>query len=56
MATPDDRAGLTAQDRLIDLLVQHDEASRVQDWPRVATLRTQIDDAKTSLAEPPASK
>ena len=37
MATLDDRAALTdEQDRLIDFFVQRDEASRAEDWPRVA--------------------
>jgi hypothetical protein len=34
-----------AQDQLIDLLVQHDEASRAEDWGRVHTLKTEIADA-----------
>jgi hypothetical protein len=30
------------QDRLIDLFVQHDEASRAEDWDRVHALATEI--------------
>ena len=33
---------LEAQDRLIDLFVQHDEASRAEDWGRVHKLKTKI--------------
>ncbi|HYM72705.1 MAG TPA: hypothetical protein VET89_06960 [Stellaceae bacterium] len=35
-----------AQDRLIDLLVQYDEAIRAEDWQRVDTLNTQIEAAR----------
>jgi hypothetical protein len=36
---------IEAQDRLIDLFVQHDEASRTEDSRRVQTLKAAIDDA-----------
>ena len=36
---------IEAQDQLIDLLVQHDEASRAEDWVRVDTLKTEIANA-----------
>jgi hypothetical protein len=36
---------IEAQDQLIDLLVQHDEASRAEDWGRVHMLKTEIADA-----------
>ena len=32
------------QDLLIDLIVQHDEATRAEDWGRVRALETEIDD------------
>jgi hypothetical protein len=38
---------LKAQDRLFDLLVQHDEATQTNDWQRASALRTQVDAAKT---------
>jgi hypothetical protein len=38
---------LKAQDRLFDLLVQHDEATQTKDWQRASALRTQVDAAKT---------
>jgi hypothetical protein len=47
MAAPYKRTKLTeAQDRLINLLVQHDEASRAEDWRRLKTLNRQIDAAR----------
>jgi hypothetical protein len=36
---------IEAQDQLIDLLVQQDEASRADDWDRVSMLKTEIADA-----------
>jgi len=46
--TTDDRAALTAaQDRLLNLLVQQDEASELKDWARVNTLETEIEAART---------
>jgi len=36
---------IEALDRLIDLFVQHDEASRIEDWGRVDALKTEIADA-----------
>jgi hypothetical protein len=48
MFTPDDHVRLAAaQDQLVDLLVQQDEASRVKDWPLVGALEKQIDAART---------
>jgi hypothetical protein len=47
MRSPDDRARLTeAQELLLDLLVQQDEASQLKDWPRVSALEKQIDAAR----------
>lgn len=47
MVAPYDRTKLTeAQDRLINLLVQHDEASRAEDWRRLKALDRQIDTAR----------
>jgi hypothetical protein len=36
---------IEAQDQLIDLLVQHDEATRAEDWVRVDTLKAEIANA-----------
>ena len=36
---------IEAQDQLIELLVQEDEASRAEDWGRVHMLKTEIADA-----------
>jgi hypothetical protein len=49
MASPSDRAArlVEAQNQLSTLLVEHDEASRAGDWQRVATLRLEIDTART---------
>jgi hypothetical protein len=48
MTALDNRAELTAaQDRLLDLLVQQDEASTLKDWPRVTALEAEIDAART---------
>jgi hypothetical protein len=48
MADPSDRERLIqAQDRLFDLLVQHDEARHANDALRVTALKRQIDAAKT---------
>lgn len=47
MAAFGDRARLTAaQDRLLDLLVQQDEASTLKDWSRVSVLEKKIDAAR----------
>jgi len=40
-----------AQNRLIDLYVQHDEASRAEDWERLRALKTEIGDAAARLEE-----
>jgi hypothetical protein len=49
MAAPDDSARLgKAQDRLLELLVEQDEASRLKDWPRVSALEAQIKSARVS--------
>ncbi len=39
------------QDRLIDLLVQYDEASKDEDWQRMRSLLTDIDDARKQRDE-----
>jgi hypothetical protein len=45
--TSEEHALLTdIQDRLIDLLVQQDEARRAQDWRRVRALQDGISDAR----------
>ena len=50
MLTPEERALLVEQqDRLIDLFVQRQEASKVEDWTRVRELQTEIDDAQGQL-------
>jgi hypothetical protein len=47
MLTPEERALLTdTQDRLISLFVQHDEATRAEDWARARNLEAQIGDAQ----------
>ena len=47
MTETDDRSPLTeAQDRLLDLLVQQDEASGQKDWPRVNALEQEIHAAR----------
>lgn len=52
MLDPDERARLTdAQDRLIELLVQQDEAVRVADWPRARELQTRIGVARQQADE-----
>jgi hypothetical protein len=46
MFTPAQRELLIeALDRLVDLFVQHDEASRIEDWGRVLSLKAEIADA-----------
>jgi hypothetical protein len=46
MLTSEERAlFVEIQDLLLDLFVQHDEASRAEDWSRVRALETEIDDA-----------
>jgi hypothetical protein len=45
--TYEDRAELTAaQDRLLDLLVQQDEASKLKDWSLVSVLEKKIGSAR----------
>ena len=52
MLTPEERALLTeTQDRLIDLLVQHDEARKAEDWDRVRALEVKIDDMQEQRKE-----
>jgi len=47
MLTPEERALLTdQQDRLIELFVQHDEATRAEDWDRARDLETEIDETQ----------
>jgi hypothetical protein len=47
MTAPEDRTELTAaQDRLLDLLVQQDEAKTSKDWPLVSALEEKIDSAR----------
>ncbi len=48
MTAPDNRAELrAAQDRLLDLLVQQDEASKQKDWPRVTALEAELNEVRT---------
>jgi hypothetical protein len=50
MLTPDERALLVEQqDRLIDLLVQKQEASDAENWVRFRELQNDIDDAHGQL-------
>jgi len=50
MLTPEERALLIEQqDRLIELLVQKQEASEAENWDRFHTLQTEIDDAQGQL-------
>ena len=50
MLTPEERALLIEQqDRLIDLLVQKQEASQAENWDRFRELQTEIDDAQGQL-------
>ena len=50
MLTPEERALLIEQqDRLIELLVQKQEASDVEIWDRFRELQTEIDDAQGQL-------
>jgi hypothetical protein len=52
MFTPEQREFLIeALDRLIDLFVQHDEATRIGDWGRVDALEIEIADATASRDE-----
>jgi hypothetical protein len=49
---PGDSTRLTeAKDRLIDLLVQHDEANRAKDWQLVSVLEPQIGAARAHRDE-----
>ncbi|HEX9238091.1 MAG TPA: hypothetical protein VF866_04945 [Xanthobacteraceae bacterium] len=50
MLTPEERALLIEQqDRLIELLVQKQEASDAENWDRFRELQTEIDDAQGQL-------
>jgi hypothetical protein len=50
MITPEERTLLIEQqDRLIELLVQRQEASAAEDWDRFRELQTEIDDAQGQL-------
>ncbi len=50
MLTPEERALLIEQqDRLIELLVQKQEASEAENWDRFRELQTEIDDAQGQL-------
>ena len=50
MLTPEERALLIEQqDRLIELLVQKQEASDVENWDRFRELQSEIDDAQGQL-------
>jgi hypothetical protein len=52
MLTPEERALLTeTQDRLIDLLVQQDEAKTAEDWDRVRDLKAEIEDVQDELKQ-----
>lgn len=52
MLPPEERALLTeTQDRLIDLLVQQDEAKTADDWDRVRELKAEINDVKDELEQ-----
>src|SRR3954453_17782383 len=51
MLSPAERALLTEkQDRLIELLVLHDEATKAEDWGRVRSLETKINAVKADTA------
>jgi hypothetical protein len=50
MLTPEERALLIEQqDRLIELLVQKQEASQAENWDRFRALQIEIDDAQGQL-------
>ena len=50
MLTPEERALLIEQqDRLIELLVQKQEASQAENWDRFRELQTEIADAQGQL-------
>ncbi len=50
MLTPEERALLIEQqDRLIELLVQKQEASAAENWDRFRVLQIEIDDAQGQL-------
>jgi len=50
MLTPEERALVTEQqDRLIELLTERKEFTKVEDWDRVRELQTEIDDAQGQL-------
>jgi hypothetical protein len=51
MLSPAERALLTEkQDRLIELFVLHDEATKAEDWDRVRSLEAKINAAKADTA------
>jgi hypothetical protein len=51
MLSPAERALLTEkQDRLIELFVLHDEATKAEDWDRVRSLEAKITAAKADTA------
>jgi hypothetical protein len=50
MLTPEERALLMEQqDRLIELLTERQEFTKVEDWDRVRELQAEIDDAQGQL-------
>ena len=50
MLTPEERALLIEQqDRLIELLVQKQEASEAENWDRFRELQSEVDDAQGQL-------
>ena len=51
MLTAKQQALLETQDRLIDLLVQCDEAIHTEDWAKSRALETEIDDAMARQKE-----
>jgi hypothetical protein len=52
MLTPEERAlFIDTQDQLIALCVQHDEASRAEDWGKAGTLEAEIDVVRARMDE-----
>jgi hypothetical protein len=50
MLTPEERALLTEQqDRLIELLTERQEFTKVENWDRVRELQAEIEDAQGQL-------
>ena len=50
MLTPEERALLMEQqDRLIELLTERQEFTKVEDWDRVRELQAEIEDAQGQL-------